>query len=88
MAAMNTMNQAVALMGKEVTIIDPSDPSKTITGKVAEVRSNGKESYIVFEHDKDMAYSLVLVQTIREPGASSGNPVIPPAEDNDFISEG
>lgn len=70
MASMNTMNQAVSLMGKEVTITDPNDTTKTITGNVVEVRSNGSESYIVLDSDSEKSYSLSLVQSVKEAGAS------------------
>ena len=61
MSTMNSMNQAVSLIGKEVTLVDPNDTTKTISGEVVEVRSNGSESYIVLDSNTERAYSLVLV---------------------------
>lgn len=66
MSTMNSMNQAVSLIGKEVTLVDPNDTTKTISGEVVEVRSNGSESYIVLDSNTERAYSLVLVQSVKE----------------------
>ena len=66
MSTMNSMNQAVSLIGKEVTLVDPNDTTKTISGEVVEVRSNGSESYIVLDSNTERAYSLLLVQSVKE----------------------
>ncbi len=45
-ASNNTVSQALSLVGKNVTLIDPNDFTKTITGNVTSSTINGKSSTI------------------------------------------
>lgn len=67
-ASNNTVQQCVSLIGKEVTLMDPDDPEKTIVGRVTEAvfDSNGSSIKV---NGKD--YPLGLVMNIREPGSSA-----------------
>jgi len=45
-ASNNTVSQALSLVGKNVTLTDPNDFTKTITGNVTSSTINGKSSTI------------------------------------------
>lgn len=71
----NTLNQAYSMMGKKVTMLDPNDKTgnTTLTGKVAEVRTNGSTTSVIFEGDTTKtAYPLKNVQAVAEGGTTTG----------------
>lgn len=76
LVTMNTMNQASSLIGKEVSIINPDAPSETIAGKISEARSDGSQSYVVFEGREDYAYPLNLIMGVKEAGADTSTRII------------
>lgn len=63
----NAIQQTLSLVGKEVTITDPDNASKTITGVVESANFSSSEPTITID-GKD--YPLDLVQSV---GSSSGN---------------
>lgn len=62
-ASNNTVQQCVGLIGKEVTLIDPDDPTKTITGVVTEAVFDKNGSSIKVG---DKNYPLGLVTSIKD----------------------
>lgn len=61
-ASNNSVSQAVSLIGKNVTLIDPDDSTKTITGNVTSATIDGKNSAIRI-NGKD--YSLSYLKTVN-----------------------
>lgn len=76
MYGMNTMNQASSMIGKEVSIINPDNADETIAGRIAEARSDGSQSYIVFEGRDDYAYPLNLVLGIKEADENTSTQIV------------
>lgn len=64
----NQIMQASSLIGKEVSLIDPNDATKKITGKVTAANFSGSASTIVV-NDKD--YSLGYVVKVSNPTTST-----------------
>ncbi len=69
MSINNQIMQASSLIGKEVSIIDPNDSSKTIKGVVDSANFSGSESTIVVG---GVDYPLGYVIKVSNPGASPG----------------
>lgn len=63
MLSNNTVQQCVSLIGKEVTLIDPNDTDKTITGLVTEAVFDANGSSITVDGKN---YPLGLVIGIRD----------------------
>lgn len=59
----NGVTQAMSMVGKEVTLTDPEDPKKTITGTVTSASINGKDSAIVVDGKSYPLSSLKTVST-------------------------
>lgn len=76
MTSSNSMSQASSLIGREVSIINPDNIDESIVGKVTEARSDGSQSYIVFEGREDMAYPLNLILGIKESTSETSTEVI------------
>lgn len=77
----NFIMQTLALVGKEVTMIDPEDPTKTITGVVSEASFNSKNSSIIVNGKE---YPLSLVQSVKDPSVGGADkPVQLPSEITD-----
>jgi flagellar basal-body rod modification protein FlgD len=64
----NSIMQTLALVGKEVTIVDPEDPKKTITGNVTEAGFNGSSSAITIDGKQ---YPISLIKSVREASSES-----------------
>lgn len=64
----NGIMQTLALVGKEVTMVDPENSQKTIKGKVTEASFDGEASAITVNGKQ---YPLSLVQSVREPAATT-----------------
>lgn len=64
----NNIMQTLALVGKEVTLTDPDDSKKTITGMVSQAGFDSETSSITV-NGKD--YPLSLVKTVKEPSAQA-----------------
>lgn len=64
----NAIMQTLALVGKQVTLTDPNDAKKTISGTVSEASFAGGLTSIKV-NGKD--YPITLVTGVTEPGASS-----------------
>lgn len=64
----NTIMQTLALVGKNVTLTDPNDSKKTISGVVSEASFGGGLSSITV-NGKD--YPITLVQSVTTADASS-----------------
>ena len=67
----NYIMQTLALVGKEVTLTDPENSKKTITGTVSEAGFDSSTSSIKL-NGKD--YPLSLIQSVREPGTVTPTP--------------
>ena len=61
-ASNNTVSQALSLVGKNVTLTDPNDVTKTITGNVTSSTINGKNSTINV-NGKD--YALTYLKSVN-----------------------
>ncbi|MEI8376947.1 MAG: flagellar hook capping FlgD N-terminal domain-containing protein [bacterium] len=75
MNSANSMTQAYSLMGKKVTILDPNDKQgrSTLSGKIAEVRTNGSSTSVIFDGDTTRtAYPLKNIQSVAEGGTTTG----------------
>lgn len=64
----NSIMQASSLIGKEVNVVDPDDPSKTIEGVVSEAKFNETGAYIMIG---DVGYPLELVSSIKNPTSTT-----------------
>lgn len=80
-ALSNDAMQASILVDKEVTIQDPNDSSKEITGIVTSASFSSSGSSITVNGEE---YSLNLVKNVRNPSESSNNSTIS-TEDNNTI---
>lgn len=60
----NSIMQTLTLVGKEVTLTDPTNTSKTITGNVTEAKFTSDGAAIVVG---GKAYPISLVQSVKEP---------------------
>lgn len=67
-ATNNSIMQSLTLVGKQVTLTNPDDPTKTITGVVSEAKFTSKGTSIVVN---DKEYPISLVQSVTEDPASS-----------------
>lgn len=70
--ASNSLMQSSNLIGKEVTLIDPDDTTKRITGTVTGAVYNGSQAGITVNGKN---YPLGLIESIKQPGTEQ-----PPAE--------
>lgn len=70
MSQNNSIMQTLSLVGKEVTLTDPDDATKTITGTVDEAKFNSTGSVIVVN---DKEYPISLIQAVREVSASGAD---------------
>ena len=68
LASSNSMMQASSLIGKDVTLTDPDDDTKTITGTVSEAKISDGEASVVIGNT---SYPLDLVVSIKDASASS-----------------
>jgi len=66
--ANNGIMQTLALVGKDVTLTDPNDSTKTISGTVSEASFDSSTSAITID---GKSYPLSLVQSVKEPSTSS-----------------
>ena len=67
-ASNNSISQALSLVGKNVTLRDPDDASKTITGEVTSSSIKGKNSTITV-NGKD--YALSYLKTVNSSPAAT-----------------
>lgn len=58
----NSLSQASSFIGKEVTVIDPDDDTRTITGTVSAAHTNSTGAAIEMG---GIAYPLDLIQTVK-----------------------
>lgn len=82
--ANNTVTQAVSLVGKEVTLVDPDDNSKTIVGIVEEATFDASGTSIKVNGKN---YPLGYVMGIREPGSSSDTSTAEGGGEGDIAEE-
>ena len=61
--ANNGIMQTLAMVGKEVTLMDPNNPQETITGKVTEAGFSGNSSAITVNGEQ---YPISLIKSVRE----------------------
>lgn len=66
MNSSNYMNQSVGLIGKYVMMTDPNDTTKTISGKVIGMKTDGTNAYLVLDSKPDMGYSPALIQSVSD----------------------
>ena len=64
----NSIMQTLALVGKEVTLVDPDDGTKTITGIVDEAAFNGESSSIVVNSKE---YPISLIKSVKQATTAS-----------------
>lgn len=69
-AANNSVSQAMSLVGKSVTLTDPTDVTKKITGTVTSAEINGRNSAIVVD---GKSYPLSALTKVTEPTTNSTN---------------
>lgn len=69
-ATNNSIMQSLTLVGKQVTLTNPDDPTKTITGVVSEAKFTSKGTSIVVN---DKEYPISLVQSVTEADSSQSN---------------
>lgn len=67
-ASNNSIMQTLSLVGKDVTITDPDNAQKTITGQVTESRFNSSGAAIVVN---GTSYPISLVQSVKEHTAAT-----------------
>lgn len=65
----NQVTQACSLMGQHVTLTDPNNPKKTISGEVSAVTFSGGNAQLVIG-DKEYPLSLMIAV---EPASGSNN---------------
>lgn len=65
----NGIMQTLALVGKDVTMTDPNDSKKTISGTVSEANFNSTGATIVVNEKE---YPITLVKTVKN-GTASGS---------------
>lgn len=68
MTSSNSVMQASSLIGKEVTMVDPNDAEKTITGKVTEAVFSSTGAGVVVN---GKGYPLNLIMGVKEATTSS-----------------
>ena len=66
--ANNSMMQTLALVGKDVTMVDPNDSNKTISGKVTEASFDSTNSTITVAGNQ---YPLSVVKSVKSADAST-----------------
>lgn len=66
----NTIMQTLALVGKEVTMVNPDDSTKTITGTVTEASFDSSDSAIVVNGKQ---YPVSLVQTVKNAPSTASS---------------
>lgn len=64
----NSIMQSLTLVGKQVTLTNPDDSTKTITGVVSEAKFTSQGTSIVVN---DKEYPISLVQSVTDAPASS-----------------
>lgn len=74
LAQSTSISQTLSLVGKDVTLVDPDNVKKTITGTVQEAKFTSDGGAIVVN---GKPYSIGLIQSVREhsataPSSSSG----------------
>jgi len=67
MASSNQIMQASSLIGKEVSLPDPDDYEKTVSGKVSEAKINAKGATVVVNGKE---YPLDSVLSVKEAAGS------------------
>ena len=67
MASSNQIMQASSLIGKEVSLPDPDDSEKTVSGKVSEAKINAKGATVVVNGKE---YPLDSVLSVKEAAGS------------------
>ncbi len=68
MSGSNQIMQASSLIGKEVTLTDPDNPTQTLKGIVKEAKFNENGASLTIG-DKD--YPMDSLLSVKEPGAST-----------------
>lgn len=68
MASSNQIMQASSLIGKEVSLPDPDDFEKTVSGKVSEAKINAKGATVVVNGKE---YPLDSVLSVKEASTDS-----------------
>lgn len=66
----NAIMQATSLVGQSVTLTDPNDTTKTITGKVTSAEINGDSSAIVVN---GTAYPLSTLKYVNSESTTTGS---------------
>lgn len=64
----NSIMQTLSLVGKQVTLTNPDDKTKTISGVVSESRFNSKGATIVVA---DKEYPISLVQSVKQASTTT-----------------
>lgn len=67
-ASNNQIMQASSLIGKEVSLIDPEDSKKTVTGTVTSANFSGSEATVEVNGEY---YSLGYIYEVKEPSSSN-----------------
>lgn len=70
MTSSNSVMQASSLIGKEVTMVDPNDAEKTITGKVTEAVFSSTGAGVVVN---GKGYPLNLIMGVKEAPATTSS---------------
>lgn len=70
MTTNNQVIQACTMIGKNVTLVDPNDTTKTIQGNVTEVTFTGGSAQLVVNGTE---YPLGLVMSVSDAQPTSGN---------------
>lgn len=65
----NSIMQTLTLVGKDVTLVNPDDPTKTITGTVSEAKFTSDGADIIVNGKE---YPISLVKSVSDSSSSSG----------------
>ena len=69
MSTNNMIMQATSLVGKEVTLIDPNDTTKTITGTVTSANFTSSTATVTVNGEE---YPLGLIMSVAPEGSAGG----------------
>ena len=67
----SSISQTLSLVGKDVTLVNPDDTTKTITGQVSEAKFTSKGGAIVVN---DKSYSIGSVLSVKDHTATPATP--------------
>lgn len=68
MSMNNSIMQTLSLVGKEVTLADPNNPQKTITGLVSEAKFTADGASVIVNKKE---YPISLVKSVMEPPSNN-----------------